>query len=116
MAVAANEDFHLASVDIQAAFLLSQVLDCDVFFQPSEDFQKPGIVWRLKKSLYSLDNASRKFWLQVKEVLTKIGIKVIEGDEAFYYLHDEEGFLKGAMITHVDDFTLAGMSSFIEKV
>ena len=43
-------------------------------------------------------------------------MKIMEGDEAFYYLHDGEGFLKGAVITHVDDFTVAGTSSFIEEV
>ena len=40
----------------------------------------------------------------------------MEGDEAFYYLCDKEGFLRGAVITHVDDITLAGTSSFIEEV
>ena len=52
---------------------------------------------------------------RVKEVLLKIGMKVMEGDEAFYYLH-EEGVLKGMVITHVDDFTLAGTADFIKKV
>ena len=45
----------------------------------------------------------------------KIGMKVMEGDKAFYYLH-EEGVLKGMVITHVDDFTLAGTADFIKKV
>ena len=45
----------------------------------------------------------------------KIGMKVMEGDKAFYYLH-EEGVLKGMVITHVDDFTLAGTADFIREV
>ena len=65
--------------------------------------------------LYGLDDASSKFWLQVKEVLQEIGIKDMEGDEAFYYLH-QDGELQGAVITHVDDFTLAGTEDFIKKV
>ena len=73
------------------------------------------MVLRLKKPLYGLDDASRKFWRRVKEVFAKIGMNVMEGDESFYYLHDK-GFLKGAVITHVDDFTVAGTSSFIEEV
>ena len=40
----------------------------------------------------------------------------MEGDKAFYYLHDNEGFLKGAVITHVDDFTIAGTVSFNEEI
>ena len=39
----------------------------------------------------------------------------MEGDEAFYYLH-QDGELLDAVITHVDDFTLAGMETFIKEV
>lgn len=66
MVVAANEGFRLASVDIRAAFLQSRTLDRDVFMLPPKDIRKPGIVWKLKKPLYGLDDASRKFWLRVK--------------------------------------------------
>ena len=48
-------------------------------------------------------------------MLKKIGLKVMEGDEAFYYLH-QDGELMGAVITHVDDFTLAGTEDFIREV
>ena len=44
-----------------------------------------------------------------------MGMKVMEGAEAFYYLHNE-GFFQGDIITKVDDFTLAGTSSFIKEV
>ena len=46
--------------------------------------------------------------------MKKIGLKVMKGDEAFYYLH-EDGKLIGAVITHVDDFTMAGTDEFIKK-
>ena len=48
-------------------------------------------------------------------MLKTIGLKVMEGDEAFYYLH-ENGGLKGTVITHVDNFTLAGTEDFIKEV
>ena len=51
----------------------------------------------------------------MKEVLKKIGLKVMEGDEAFYYLH-RNGELIGTVITHVDDFTLAGTNVFVDEV
>ena len=82
---------------------------------PPADIRKPGVIWKLKKPLYGLDDASRKFWLRVKEVLKRVGLKVLEGDEAFYYLH-RDGELIGAVITHVDDFTLAGTEDFINKI
>ena len=58
---------------------------------------------------------SQKFWHWMKEVLLKIGMKVMEGDKAFYYLH-RDGILKGAMMTHIDNFTLAGMTDLIQEV
>ena len=39
----------------------------------------------------------------------------MEGDEAFYYLH-RNGELIVTVITHVDDFTLAGTEDFINEV
>ena len=82
---------------------------------PPPDIKKPGMIWKLKKPLYGLDDASPKFWLMVKEVLKTIGLKVMEGNEAFYYLH-QDGELIGAVITHVDDFTLAETEDFIKEV
>ena len=39
----------------------------------------------------------------------------MKGDEAFYYLH-KDGELIGAVITQVDDFTLAGTNEFVDWV
>ena len=63
MAVAANSNFKLASVNIRATFLQSRTLDRDVFVEPPPDIKKQGVIWKLKKPLYGLDDASRKFWL-----------------------------------------------------
>ena len=80
MAVAANSRFKLVLVDIRAAFLHSKVLDRDVFVEPPIDVKKQGWIWRLKKPLYGLDDASRKFWLRVKEVfLCELGLGIIRG-------------------------------------
>ena len=69
MAVAVNSKFKLASVDIRATFLQSRTLYRDVFVELPPDIKKQGVIWKLKKPLYSLNDTSRKFWLRVKEVL-----------------------------------------------
>ena len=61
MALLANFHFKLVLVDIRAAFLQSKVLDRDIFVEPPTDIKKQGIIWKLKKPLYGLDDASRKF-------------------------------------------------------
>ena len=47
--------------------------------------------------------------------MKQIGLKVMKGDEAFYYLH-EDCRLIGAVITLVDDFTVAGTDEFVKKI
>ena len=51
MAVAANNGFKLASVDIRVAFVQSRPLDRDVFMKPLPDIRNEGVIWRLKKPL-----------------------------------------------------------------
>ena len=89
-AVAANEEFSLRSIDIKAAFLQAKDLDWKVYLEPPKDIKKEGKLWLLKKPLYGLNDASRKFWLKVKQVFEDIGLKRLEGDEAFYFKHDEK--------------------------
>ena len=85
MAIAANFRFKLVSVDIYAAFLQSKVFDRNLFVEPPADIKKEGIIWRLKKPLYGLDDAPRKFWLRVKDVFLKeLELCMMDGYEAFY--------------------------------
>ena len=60
--------------------------------------KKAGILGKLLKPLYDLDDASRLFWLRIKEIFLKMGMRVMEGDEAYYYLF-EDGRLKGMVLT-----------------
>ena len=77
-AVAANEHFKIVSVDIRAAFLQSKELNREVFVVPPKDLAEAGVLWKLKKPLYGLNDASRRFWLRVKEVFEGEGSEVLE--------------------------------------
>ena len=115
MAVAANNGFELASVDIRAAFLLAKTFDREVFVKPLEDQRKEGWLWKLKIPLYSLDDASCMFLLKGKGTLFSLGLKIMPRDAAFHYLY-EDGCLQGAVLIHVDDFTLTGKANILEKM
>ena len=69
-AVAANQGFELRSIDIRAA----RELDREVFLVPPSDLKEQGVLWKLRKSLYGLNDTSRKFWLWVKVVFTEFGM------------------------------------------
>merc|ERR1712082_419625 len=82
---------------------------------PPNDIKKEGVIWKLLKQLYGLDDASRKFYLQVKETLQKLRLKTLPGDDAFYYEH-KNGKLMGLILSHVDDFTIAGDTDFVKRI
>merc|ERR1712002_778987 len=115
MALSANYKFKMVSMDIRAAFLQAKTLDREVFVRPPKDIEKEGKVWKLLKPLYGLDDASRKFYLKVKETLQKLGLKTLPGDDAVYYEH-KNGELKGLILSHVDDFTIAGRPEFVDRI
>ena len=114
--VAANEDFQLRKIDIRAAFLQANPLERDVYMRIPKDIRKDGMIWKLKKPLYGLNDASRKFWLRMKDIFKDIGLVKLSGDEAVYYKHSDQGKLEGMISTHVDDFDLAGTMEFVEMV
>ncbi len=115
MALAANQNFKVVSMDIRAAFLQAKKLDREVFVRPPDDIKKEGVIWKLLKPLYGLDDASRKFYLKVKETLQELGLKTLPGDDAFYY-ENRDGKLMGLNLSHVDDFTIAGNKEFVERI
>ena len=57
----ANEDFELWKIDIRAAFLQVKQLDREVFLELPNDIKREGYIWKLKKPLYGLYDASKKF-------------------------------------------------------
>ena len=65
----------------------------------------------MKKPLYGLNDASRKFWLRVKE----LGLRKLDGDEAVYYKLNEEGNLEEIVSTPLDDLDMAGRKKFFWK-
>merc|ERR1712240_381469 len=115
MTLSANFNFKIVSMDIRAAFLQAKTLDREVFVRPPNDIEKEGVIWKLLKPLYGLDDASRKFYLTVKETLQKMGLKTLPGDDAVYYEH-KNGKLMGLILSHVDDFTIAGTQEFVQRI
>merc|ERR1711873_382510 len=95
--------------------LQAKKLDREVFVEPPSDIKKEGVIWKLLKPLYGLDDTSRKFYLKVKEMLQKLGLKTLPGDDAVYYKH-KNGNLIGLILSHIDDFTIAGTLEFVKRV
>ena len=115
LSLAANEDFHLKSLDVTSAFLQGRPLDRDIFINPPPERASPGQVWKLKKSCYGLYDASRQWFMAVKETLLTMNMKSLSGDDAFFFCI-RAGKLIGMVILHVDDFLVAGTTEFFQIV
>ena len=115
LALAANEDFHLKSLDVTSAFLQGRPLERDLFINPPPEKASIGKVWKLKKSCYGLYDASRQWFMSVRETLLGMDMKSLSGDDAFFFCV-RAGKLVGMVIIHVDDFLVAGTTDFFTVV
>ena len=111
LAIAANENWPVESSDVRSAFLQSDNIDREVFVQPPPERSKPGIIWKLVKPCYGLDDASRKWFLSFKSTLLDLGMKQSKRESCLFYYH-KDGKLEGFLIVHVDDVLSAGSEKF----
>ena len=112
--VAATLGWKVKSLDVRSAFLQGKEIERDVFLKPPEEADTLKL-WKLKKALYGLNDASRQWYLEVRKSLMNLGVKACVCDEAFFYWHCD-GKLCGLMAVHVDDFVNAGNDDFSDGV
>ena len=122
LGVASAKEWDLGTVDIKSAFLQGLPLtERDVRVIPPPEAQVPsGHVWKLRISLYGLQDASLRFHWKVREVMKTLGLKQSRYDPAVFIDMGKDGVAKGIVGTHVDDFLLAGTkgwrSDLTEKI
>ena len=51
----------------------------------------------------------------MKETLKELGLKTLLWDEVSYYVN-RDGKLLGVVLSHVDDFTVAGEEEFVKRI
>jgi hypothetical protein len=68
-------DWPCKSVDIRAALLQGKPIDRDVYLRPPKDLGLDGKLWKLRKTVYGLTDASRSWYLSVKYALLELGCK-----------------------------------------
>ena len=74
-----------------------------------------GMLWLLQKGAYGLMDGSRLFYLELKEKLEQIGMKVLSGDSALFTMH-EKGKSIGLVCIDVDDIFITGNKTFKEII
>ena len=72
-----------------------KTLDREIYLIPPKECKKPGKIWRLLRCAYGLNDASRYWYLKIKEVLIKLGCKCSKLDAAVFMYHNNENELLG---------------------
>jgi hypothetical protein len=86
-AMAAQYNMHLHKLDVKTAFLNGE-LEEEIYLHPPKGTRVPygqqGKVWRVRKSLYGLRQAPRKWNEQIHTFLVSLGFKRLESDYGLY--------------------------------
>ena len=113
LALATTNEWTIQAIDIKSAFLQGDKLTRNVYVKPPKESNLPANkLWKLKKCLYGLKDASRQWYLRIKKTLREHGFKKSKYDGGLFYII-KNGVLQGAVGIHVDDFLGAGCEDFM---
>jgi len=100
LAHAASKRYHIRHVDVVAAFLHSPI-DEDIWIEQPHGMEIPGnLVCKLKKAIYGLRTAPRRWQQTLRKVLADAGFTPLKFDENVY----RRGNI--TISTYVDDFMI----------
>lgn len=114
IAIAATNSWSVKTTDIKSAFLQGRDMEREVYIKPPKEADvENGMIWKLKKCLYGLNEAARQFYQSVADCLLSLGCTKSALDPALFYMK-KDGQLKGIIACHIDDFLHAGDEEFDE--
>ena len=82
---------------------------------PEEANVPPGYIWKISKCVYGLTDASRSWYLTLREELLKSRAVVSKYDQAIFTWYFGN-ILHAIITTHVDDFCFPGAEIFQTRV
>ena len=108
--VISSNKWLINSLDVKTAFLQGKPIKRTVFVQPPKE-AKTDKVWELKKCVYGLADASRYWYLKLREKRIRLGATPIQLDQGIFIWHkDNKPF--GIMACFVDDALWGGNTEF----
>jgi hypothetical protein len=112
LALAAHFDWEIESFDFTSAYLNGELdADEEIYMQPPPGYegQGPDEVKRLRKSLYGLKQAGRKWYDALSRALTNLGFYTMQVDPGIFVAYDQGHIL--ILVVHIDDCTFTGSSA-----
>ena len=117
LAYAAYKGWSLRQLDVKTAFLIPTLPDSEVIYMtPPPLVEVPeGMALKLKRCLYGLRQASRRFYEHMSASLKELGFTVTNADNCLY-THYQLGNITAILGLFVDDIILAGTINTCDKL
>ncbi len=93
--LAASYGWKIETLDVVAAFLQADPIERDVWVKPPADIRKTGIVWRLLKPMYGLEDSSRQWYITLKNSLEDLGCVLSKLDKCVFCFYGQGNALQG---------------------
>jgi Reverse transcriptase (RNA-dependent DNA polymerase)/Integrase core domain len=103
LALAAHLDLELHQMDVKTAFLHGD-LNEEIYMNLPPGFPKPNVVWKLKKGLYGLKQASREWYKKIRTEFEGLGFKQCQSDHSIFHL--SKGDTPVIIVIYVDDLLI----------
>ena len=117
LTIVASLGWKVKTTDVKSAFLQGNIMERVVFVKPPREASTgKDVVWKLKKCLYGLSDASRQFYLSVRERMLSVGCLQSKVEPSLFYYFGGGNKLRGILVSHIDDFLHAGEDLFETNV
>ena len=110
LATIASNGWNLKSMDVKTAFLQGNRIQRTVHLKPPKEANTKNL-WLLQKCVYGLSDASRQWYLRVKEEMTNLGGNMNKLDNGLFTF-SFDGQLCGIVTCFVDDMIYGGTNRF----
>ena len=114
LSIIVSNSWIIHSLEIKSAFLQGKKIDRDVYLKPTKEAETSKL-WKLNITAYGLCDAPRAWYISVKDVLRKTGVKKSKFDGSIFYWYNNNK-LEGLICCHVDDFFRGGTKYFAKSV
>lgn len=117
LSINGHQDWDVVQLDVGGVFLYGE-LDEAIYLAQPEGFINPIFpdhVWKLKSSLYGLNQSARQWHQWLGEHLETIGFVPAQVDPSMYIMR-ENGLITSTILVHVNDIFLAGTNWTIMRI
>jgi Reverse transcriptase (RNA-dependent DNA polymerase) len=108
LALAAHQNLELHQMDVKTAFLNGD-LNEEIYMNLPPGFRKPNVIWKLKKGLYGLKQASREWYKKIRTEFEALDFKRCQTDHGIFHL--SKNGTRVIIAIYVDDLLILSNSS-----